>query len=213
MFAFMISPFGSFPEGNSNGIFDHMLFHGRASREGVDFPSEKVAGCDNEYREKLHIIHSIRCWPKIICPAANLVISYEVYDILFKYQNIEFLQIEFNKIVDFDVEKTTETFPETWTEDINCFPEVLPDGALPKYWELLTWRNRLIESRYTSLKSFRMSDSGKYSNYNAMLSPKLLRDFPIHEGCGPIVFRGDVFEEIEHYVDVEFFKVTKCHVG
>ena len=200
------------------------FYHGCASRCGLAYPAELDAYLTNNVRDSLEVVRSGHLFPAITRPASSLVCTTEVADALKNVQHCEVQPVILTKVVDCWIAKGDMSFYDNsvtrkWADKERGYLEHFPDARdqfrnVPQLWELLVPKLIDVTHEFDPLSTvefyFGEPPYGDKKGYS--LSQSLFDKYPIVRQAGVSLFRSDVFERIEAFIDTDFFCVCSREV-
>ena len=173
--------------------------------------------------EPLIVDRNGRHIPSVFLPGTTLIISESVKALLPVSENVVYLPVKFGKLVDYPFQAGDFSYydrpafrrnPER--EDPETLIERLPDvpvlhGRTGAYYEVVVaWQDEVIE-RYadTTPVTFTMDVLGDWEDVEVRLSQTLLDDYPILRVPGGLVLSNAVWEKLQPYLDMDYFRVAE----
>jgi hypothetical protein len=219
-----IKEFISYRKSNIIGGEQAVMFHGEAIRSGLRSIHAKNATWSNSVRTPLHIIHSKQVIPDVFKPAHNLVVSERVKQRLIDVNHVEFVEVVFDKLVDFYYEKGSFTYfdsKDSFTELGEIIPAIdylisLPDDreahrGLGKYYELVIpddeeMVNGLV---HTAVSIDIEPPSWQGDPLVIRYNKEVFEQNPIIKVQSSIAFELEVFSRIREYIDMDYFHIKE----
>lgn len=191
-----------------------VMYDGTASRPPRERPPYAVARIGNDVREPLHVIRSKNIIPDVFKPGSNFVVSEVVRDKLSSLPNLEFLEVVFDRLVDFYYEKgdgsfyyesdTLESPGERLVELPDC-PEAHEDVG--RFFELINAKNSDIVDNYDSVERICV-EIGRPKSHDPVvghISKQMMTDYPILKVEWGFLFNEEAYRLFEPHIDWDYF--------
>ena len=177
----------------------------------------------NNNRERLRIRRSGQFVPHIWAPGVKLIVSDYVKQRLSHLHNIEFLQIEFERLVDVPLPELGDF---SWFDRVTYPPGPDPDYELDKkpdlprlhqsigrYWEILCANLFELDPEPADAESV-IFNFGSYSGAqpeDALVSVSLLQQYPFVWSSG-VQVREDAFAILAPLLDLDYFDIARHYI-
>lgn len=188
-------------------------FHGNAFRDKSSKRWSRLP-YDAEPALPLCIVRDGNRIPDICSPALELIISSKVKGELSGCPNVKFVEVHFDKLVDFFFEKGDFRILQN-DDRIDPLEMLMNKPSVPdfnanagRFFELVVPRHVDIVSRFPGGTEIHFSRRGKIGDIESpivTLSEDLVTAFPIQWYEGWHIFDPQVFSRIERWFDFDFF--------
>jgi hypothetical protein len=205
-------------------MLHHSMFHGVARRDDIVFPDSPSHYLGDSLTHPIRIMRSGLLAPPLFKPCNSLVVSEAARSILSHYHNIFFLQVVFEKLVHFAVEKgdfshyqSKQFLADHYSNRSDTMLQRLPDNptlrnTFPNYFEVIV-ANAFRQCR---------SESTAFSvRFQLPHSPDGIKEFPCTNAfldshplfwARSIIMSSRVFETVCHFIDQDYFDIAEINV-
>ena len=219
-----IQEFISYRKSNIIGGEQAVMFHGEAFRSGLRSIHAKRATWSNSVRTPLHLIHSKQIIPDVFKPAHNLIVSERAKQRLIDVNHVEFVEVVFDKLVDFYYAKGSFTYFESkdsFTELGEPIPAIdylisLPDDreahrGLGKFYELVIPRDKeMVDGHMCTTINIDIEPPSWHGDPLVIrYNKEVFEQNPIIKVQSSFVFEPETFGRIREYVDFDYFHVKE----
>ncbi len=193
--------------------FHYDMFHGLPERGGVPDPHDPPCYLGGNDRSPLVLMHNAYKLPAVFSPSCNLVVSDAVRSKIAHFPNIEFLRVEFKKLIwlYYQAGDFSGLDNPPCEDPLDLF-KILPGVAgseayVGPYFELLRWRLRDIAAQFEPLTPVEVAIGrpGYEDEFEASLSADLVRAYPICWAPGATILSEEAFELLSPHLDRDYY--------
>jgi len=201
-------------------VFHTKMFHGQLEPRGPVAATSQEHFLGSDVSQPLCVRRNGWRVPDVFEPVlGGLIVSERVRRELEDLPHVEFLEVVFTKLVDYPYYAGDFSYydrPEFLHDPVGEDPERLLDRlpdvpemhkTIGRYYELVLARHWQVKDRYPDLVKayFQTSPLVTVETHEIDLSTELLSDYPILNVIEGIMFRADVFERVERFIDWDYF--------
>ncbi len=192
--------------------FHYDMFHGLPERGGIPHPHQPSCHLGGDDRTPLLMTHNAYRIPDIFTPRCDFVVCDSVRAKIAHLPNIEFLRVEFKKLIwlHYQAGDFSGLDNPPCDDPLDLF-KILPgvegsQGFVGPYFELLTWRVQDIAAEFEPLKPIEVAIGrpGYEDEVELSLSADLVRAYPI---CWSdvTILSDEAFELLSPHLDRDYY--------
>lgn len=194
--------------------FHDSMFHGRAERDGKEYPHDTIVWADTPHFAPLQITRTGWYVPPICQPSAHFVVVQALAAALAPLGRLRVVPVEFKKLVDIEFHKGDLSYYDRYgtlepSEYIKRCPDVPRyHRSVGTYYEVQTWAYRRIIDQYPEAVDFTY-ESGRPNDPDLetmKFSPRMLEDFGIVWYDVHFVTQA-VFDLLAPHIDRDYFTI------